>query len=481
MRPSLILATAVSGVIVALAYVALFKGPAAPDTQAPPESTITGKAAAFYLDVTPAERRTILEATFPKVASERAERLGAVKDDIALLLGDPESINYVLAQWHIHRTEGRYAEAAFADLFRLVKNPEFVAPTAELLDSTKPEIRRKALQSAETQASPALASRILAIFRAARDEKEHDRSPYRMEALRAGWACRGDSFPALLAEAMNDPGGEIATRALSIAADLQVPGLDVPARELLRTATDPRIKVNAAALLYRQGDRAATEVILAALDPKAPGPMAEALHIVAKYKIAAAADKLRAAVPQTGGELGRLVTLALLRLGDGPTWEAVVRDADSAGGDRELDALRLLASSGDPNASPILLHALDRGGSARAQSIAAGIATSGEAGFLPVIKKLIEQPLTHPAELDEAAKVGGPALVPRLAELLHEANDPATQARYLAWLAQVGGPEARAAMLRERGRIPRLADEQIRLVDLEARRLGIEAPPLPAK
>lgn len=481
MRPSLILATVVSGVIVALAYVALFKQRPTPPDDTPAGPTITGRPPAFHLDATPEDKRAIFEAAFPKIASERAERLGGLKDDLALLLDEPWAVQKLIEYWHLHRTEGRYAEAAFADMFRLVKQPEFVGPTGDLLDSSKPEIRRKALQSAETQASPVLGPRILAIFRAAKDEKEQSKGPLRMEALRAAWACRGDAFPALLAEAMRDPSPEVAVRALSIAADLDVPGLDVQAREALRDQTDPRVRLNAAALLLKQGDSSAAAPIIAALDPRAPGPMAEALHLIAKYKIAAAADKLREVQPQTPGELGRLVTLARLRLGDQAAWDDTLRDADAAGSDRELDALRMLAASGDPNASPILLLALDRGGVARAQSIAAGITTSGEAGFLPVIKKLIEQPVSHPAELDEAPRVGGPALVPRLSELLHAAEDPATQARYLAWLAQIGGPEARKAMLNERNRIRRLVGEQIRLVDLEARRLGVPSPPLQAK
>ena len=96
-----------------------------------------------------------------------------------------------------------------------MKKPEFVEPTGDLLDSSKPEIRRKALQSAETQASPALGPRILAIFRAAkrRERAEQGRS-LRIEALSAGLACRGDAFPALLAQAMRDPSPEVAVRAL---------------------------------------------------------------------------------------------------------------------------------------------------------------------------------------------------------------------------------------------------------------------------
>jgi hypothetical protein len=271
-------------------------------------------------------------------------------------------------------------------------------------------------------------------------------------------------------------------RALTIATDLEVPGIDVAAREALRaTQADPRVRLNAAALLTRLGDRSAVEPLIAALNPDAPAPMAEALHLVAKHRIAAAADKLRQVRPKTGGELGRLVTLALLRLGDQAVLEEVMRDADDAGSERELDALRLLAASGDANTSPVLLHALARGGAPRAQSIASGITSSGEPAFLPVILKLIEAPVGHPAELDEAPRVGGAPVVPRLAELLHEATDPVMQARYLAWLAQIGGVEARNVMLRERNRIPRLVDEQIRLVDLEARRLGVAAPPLSDK
>ena len=159
--------------------------------------TATGRQPAFHLDATPAQRREILEATFPKIASDRAEQLGALKDDVALLLDDPEAVRFILDAVAPPQDEGRYAQAAFADLFQLVKNPEFVQPTADLLDSTQAEIRAKALQAAATQASPALGSRILAIYRAMRAEEGGGKSYPKHLAMSAAIACRGDSFAAL--------------------------------------------------------------------------------------------------------------------------------------------------------------------------------------------------------------------------------------------------------------------------------------------
>ena len=69
MRPALVLATATSGVLVALAYVALFKQPKRDDGGGPAPPTVTGRQAAFHLDATPAQRREILEATFPKIGT----------------------------------------------------------------------------------------------------------------------------------------------------------------------------------------------------------------------------------------------------------------------------------------------------------------------------------------------------------------------------------------------------------------------------
>lgn len=478
MRPSILIATAVSGVIVALAFLALMKQRAPDPGQGPPDPTVTGRQPAFHLDATPAQRRTILESAFPKIASERAVLLGAIKDDVALLLDDPEAVALVVTQWHVHKAEGRYAEAAFADLFRLVKNPAFVEPTATLLEAQKPEIRRKALQSAETQASPALGSRVLAIFREGATLPADEGVSLRRSALHAGFACKGDAWPALLDLAIGDEDSEIAIEALTFAADLDVPGLESHARELLTRAKDPRVRLYAAALLMRRGDLSASGAIISALDPKDPALAADAVHLVAKYRIAAARSKLVEIRPHTTGEIRRLFTLALLRLGDQDVLNEVMQAADVLGGEAEIDALRLLAAGGDENVTPILLHALGRGGLARAHAIAAGISTSAQPGFLPVIEKLVEAPVGHPAELFEAPKVGGKALIPKIAGLLHEATDPTAQVRYLAWLEQIGGPEARDVMIRERQRIPRLVDERLRLVDLEARRLG-QATPAP--
>jgi hypothetical protein len=482
MRPALVLATATSGVLVALAYVALFKPAKREDGGGPAPPTVTGRPPAFHLDATPAQRRDILEATFPKIASDRAERLGAIKDDIALLMDDPASVAYVVAQWHVHKSEGRYAEGAFADLFALVKHKDFVGPTADLLDSPRPEIRAKAIQAAATQASPVLGPRILELYRAMRAEEGGGKSYAKQQALTAAVACRGDAFPAFLSEAMGDPDSEIAVRALVTATDLDLPGLESRAREVARVHPAPTVRLHANALLMRRGDLSATDAIIKATDPADQALATDALHVVAKYKIAAAAPAVREARGRARGEIASLFTLALLRLGDEATLNEVMEAADSASGDaREVEALHVLAASGDPNANPILLHALDRGGQGRVHAIAAGITASAEPGFLPVIKKLVEQPVGHPAELEEAPKVGGAPLLPRLAELLHGATEPAAQARFLAWLGEIGGSEARAAMLRERDRIGRLVDEQIRLVDLEGRRLGVVAPALSAR
>ena len=274
---------------------------------------------------------------------------------------------------------------------------------------------------------------------------------------------------------------EIAVRALTIGTDLDVEGLEGRARSILSDSKDRRVRIHAAALLMRRGDLSATEEILKALDPTDPGLSADALRLVAKYRIAAAVPRVREHRAKATGELRKLFTLALVRAGDPEVMTELLQAADSAEGQDELDALQILAASGDENVAPILLHALGRGGLPRARAIALGIASSGQSPSLAVMEKLIESPVGHPAELDEAPKAGGKALIPKLAALLHEATDPAAQARYLAWLALIGGKEARDVILKERDRVKRLADEQLRLIDLEARKLAQDAPPLPGK
>jgi hypothetical protein len=480
-RPAILIATAVAGVLVALGVVAMLRPSKTTTDGAPPDDTPTGRPPAFHLDATPEQKRTILETSFQKIASDRPERLGTLKDDIALLLDDPEAVRFIVSQWHLRRNEGRYADAAFADVFRLVKNPEFVEPTGELLVSTLPGIRGKGLQAAETQASPKLGPKILAIYRSVAPDTGDAKVQIKLDSLRAAFACKGDSLNALLLEAFQDGSPEVAVQALDIATDLDTPLADVAARRVLASSKDRRVRLHAAALLAKRGDLSAQDEIIAALDPNDQGLASEAAHIVAKQKLAAAAARLREVRPKASGELQRLFLLALLRTGDPDAMQEMILAADTPGGPKEIEGLQLLAASGDVNAAPILLHGIDRGGIDRIHAIANGISTSQEPGLLPVIEKLIEQPVGHPAELGDAPRVGGKALIPRLSKLLSEATEPAAQVRFLAWIAAIGGPEARNAILNERKRIPRFVDEQIRLIDLEARRLGAEAPPLNLK
>jgi hypothetical protein len=479
MRPALIIATALSGVVVAVGFIMLMRNSGVVKAPSEPESTATGRPPAFYLDATPEERRQILHATFPRIASDPAGRLGALKDDVALLLDDPENVRWILGQWHAFGRDDRYAAGAFADIFRLVKNPAFVEPTAALLDSPRSEIRFKALQAAQTQASPALGPRILGLFRNVGPGPPERTSMFKIEAFSAAYACRGDSWPALLDEAVRDPDVEIAVRALTVATDLDVEGLEARAKSAMQQDKTGRVRIHAAALLMRRGDLSAVDEILRALDPQNPALAAEALRLVAKHRIAAAVPRLRELRPKTTGELHRLFTLAMVRAGDSEVMGELLHAVDSAEGQEELDALQILAATGDENVAPVLLHALGRGGSARARSIAVGISSAGKTPSLALLEKLVETPIGHPAELEEAPKAGGKALIPKLASLLRAATDPSAQARYMAWLAMIGGTEARDVILRERDRVKRLADEQLRLIDLEARKLGQEAPPLP--
>lgn len=481
MRPSIFIATAVSGIIVALGVIALLKTPPEVSRASlPPTPTNTGRPPAFHLEATPEQRSLILASAFQNIAGDRPERLGTLKDDIALLLDDPAAVGYVIDQWHRRRNEGRYADAAFADLFRLVKRPEFVDPTAALLQSDLPEIRAKGLLAAQTQASPRLGPLVLEIYRDAALDGDR-RVAVKLDALRAALASGGDSLGAIVLEAFADQSEEVAVQALTFAADTKLDGAPLAARRVLETTKSRRVSLHAAAVLMRFGDSAGTNEVLAALNPADPALASDAAHLVSKYRVTAALPALLALRPKATGEIKRLFTLALLRLGDQATWDDVLAAADGSGGDGELEALQLLAASGNVDATPILLVAIDRGGPARIRAIAGGIATAGEPAMLPVVQRLIEQNVGHPAELDEAPRVGGEAIVPRLGELLGAAIEPAAILRYLSWLGQIGGKAARDVMLRERERIPHYVDQQLRLVDLESRRTGIAAAPVSAR
>ncbi len=473
MRPYTLLGIVLIGALLAFAvHHFLGRAPAPAGTQLP-DLTITGRPPAFHLDVTPTQARVLAERCFYAIASDRPERLGGTKDDLALLLDRDEIVEFILAEWHVRRNEGKYADAAFADIFTLVRNRKFVEPTRELLQSSEPLVATKAVEAAMTQRDPSLVGMLLPILARLQSENTAEIIARRVKLLQAAAACGGDGLVACVQLGLRDPASAVVVAAAGMIAAQKIDGLDADLRILMQSASDLHVRAQVAATLLQRGDLAARRIVIEGLDPRNPDVAAESAHLITKYRLMEAMDSLTRYATKTEGELRRVFELALVRLGDRTIRAQLMRSAESAGDPHELDSLQILAASGDPEVVPILERGVERGGSPRWRAIAAGIATGRDECMIPVIKKLVEQPIIYPADFGECAGVGGDAIVPRLAELLHAATEPTVQIRYITWLGESGMPSARDVLLKERSRIPRLVDERLRLIDLDRRRRGV--------
>jgi hypothetical protein len=470
MRPVVLVSVVVAAVLAAwIASVALRGGATPPPVPEPSDVTATGRAAAAYLEWSPAERLRIARLNLSRMVGDLPERLGALKEEIALVCDDPAVTALVAESFPEARGKGDYALAAYADLFALVRHSAFVPLTAELLVSDRRLLRAKGVQAAVVQRHPDLGGPLLRAYELALGEDLAATVNTRATAVLAAGRTGGPAAAALLQQAFRDPAEEVRVGALELAGELALPSLDAALSGVLRDPPGPREMIRAAAALAPR-DPAARARLFAALDPRDPGLSHEATVLVVKLRPAGAADALRAFVGAAQGEARRGMRTALIRLGDEA--ERARTRADATGGALELEALGLLAHGGDEGAIGILTAAIDRGGPPRLGVVARGLSESGVKELLPVAERLLRVEARHPAELGEFAVAFGDALLPAL-EREFAAAETIERARYLAaTLLGVGTPGAREILLRQRARYARAVEPALRLLDLGLRSRG---------
>lgn len=465
-------------VLVAAVGAAWFASEALRQAQAPPvvpdggDLTPTGRASAAYLDLSPAEKLDLARNNLARMAGDLPERLGALKEEIALLCDSPEVVRLIADSYPSAKGVGGYAVGAYADLFALVRDPLFVGPVGEMLRSEERLLRAKGVQAAVVQRSPELGAALLRAYEAALADDLSVTSNTRATAVLAAARTGGPEAAALLQSAFQDPAEEVRCGALDVAGELALPSLDAALRNVLRDPPGPREGLRAAAALSPR-DPAARARLLAALDPRDPGLSHEAVTLLIKQKPPGSADALRGFVATAEGEAKRGMRTALIWFGD-PAERAKARaDAAEKDGARELEGLGLLAHGGDEGAIDILLAAIDRGGPQRYGVIGKGLSESGDPELLKVAERLLEVRIRHPAEVGEFAARFGDAIVPKVVAELRATTDPDRERYLTATLMGIATPAARAALLAERPARKRLVDPALRLVDLGLRSRGV--------
>ena len=472
MRPGVLVLVLVAAVGAAwFASEALRQGPTPPLVEEGADLTPTGRASAAHLDLSPAEKLVLARNNLSRMAGDLPERLGPLKEELALLCDSPEVVRLIADSYPSAKSVGSYAVGAYADLFALVRHPLFVGPVAEMLRSEERLLRAKGVQAAVVQRSPELGGAMLKAYELALADDLSVTSNTRATAVLAAARTGGPEAAALLQSAFRDPSEDIRCGALDVAGELALPSLDAALRGVLRDPPGPREALRAAAALCHR-DPAARAKLLASLDPRDRGLSHEAVSLVVKLKPPGAVDALRGFVATAEGEAKRGMRTALIWFGDPTERNQARADASTVDGPQELEALGLLAHGGDEDAIDILLAGLLRGGPQRIGVIGKGLAESGDPALLKVAERLLEARVRHPAEVGEFAVRFGDALVPKAVAELKSATDP-ERARYLtATLMGIGTPLARAALLAERPTRRRLVDPALRILDLALRSRG---------
>lgn len=432
-----------------------------------------GKPAAFHLDLDPAAKVRVAQRNFGKIASDEAVRLGEWKDDIALLCDDPNVVAWIAAEWHV-RKEGadRVTLSAFADIFERVKHPEFLEATKELFRIDDAFVAGKAVQAAITQADPSLLDEIRHAYDVAKTTAGPETTPFRVQCILAARACGGPGLSAFLGDVLTENNLVLRIEALQVARDIPTVGIESVLRSLTGEL-NPRVRLLAAWALAKAGSTTAVRDLAALVDPNDPGTALEAASAIGILRLEAATPALVAALDRTAGETHRAVEIALARLDHGPTLQRLRARIVDPDGTKIEDALTALTSAGIVADIPLLSEQAASGLNLRQRALCAGIAIAASPTMAPVMIPMLGASPTYTPEMHDAMKVVGEAVVPNLSERLAKAKSEDEAFATVAWLGSNATPAARAALLRGRnGPARRLCEEQLRLLDLAARRAG---------
>ncbi len=433
----------------------------------------SARPAAFYLDMDSESKVRLAQRNLMRIASDEATRLGELKDEMALLMDDPNVVSWFAAEWHVRRgATDSVTMSAFADIFERVKRPEFLEPTKDLFRTDDPFLQGKAVQAAITQADPSLVDEIAHVYAIARVDTRSESAPFRIQCVQAARACGGPALPNFIRGILEDSDLVLRVEALQVARDLALPGLESTLKKLLDEPL-PRMRLLAACALVASGTRSASATLGTLIDPMDPATTLEAASYAGIYKLDSLIPVLVRAMNGVTGEARRSVEIALARLRHGPTLDALrVRAADPHQ-DRGDDAVTALTAAAIPDDIPFLVGLAKTATPTRIRSICAGVTISQSAALAPVLVPVLNASPTYTPEMHDALKVVGDSVVDPLAEALRKVKSEEQAFIPIAWLGSVGTAKARAELLKSRkGPGHRLCDEQIRLIDLSARRLG---------
>jgi len=454
-----------------VSVVALRREPPAPPQDGGVALTPTGRSALVYLDLDAEGRLALARENLGRMASDVAQRLGELKNEIALLCLDPKVVDLVAGEWRIAEASGNfYAISAFADLFALVRHPSFVEPTAFLLRSDDKVLRAKGVQAAETQLAAPLLPGLLFALEKGREENQDQTILTRALAVRTAARIGGALAAPVFQAALVDPAPEVAVAAVDAIDELELAAALPDVRAFFRRTKDVRSKIHAAVALRREPE--AREHLFASLDPRDPGAAFEATSLLLKRRTPGALERFRELLPQATGDVHRAFKTALVAYGDEEARATLRAAADRPGDPGEVEALGILAQAGDVGALDILLRAAARATPHTAPVLGAGVRESGRREFAPVAAKLLEVPVKHPEQIGNCTQVAGPELLPRMVELFDAAKDDDRRRFFAILIKDVGTDAAREALLARRARWARIVDWPIRLFDLERLRRG---------
>jgi hypothetical protein len=470
MRMQVVLAL-LGGVVAAILIVLIVNGQ---ETEvAPAVPLATGRTPAFYEFGEQSARQDALQKSLDVLTSGAAHSLGAHKDDIALLCVDPLVREKVLAacvaRWNI----SQYEAAAFADIFMLVKAPEFVAPALRVFEHPDFGVRSKGPQVAATQAHPSLTRALLRFYEELDREHPGEGSQTRLGLIGAAAACGGDEFVMVLERGLMDSNPNVCCAALDWLATHGASSFRSP---LLKLRASPLLAVRLRALLClgREFSEELERNLAEALSGDAGPEQSYAIELILSGKrkiLLPALRALRERVPEP--QLGMILTSCAL-LGDSDVlaeMRSQLQNAESGTRKRWL-ALQVLAAAGGEEDLRNMEDALRKRHSGDALAAASGFNARGTACPLGILDILLDGDISHPGQVSSMIQELGDKALPSVERLLQQTTDPSRGAFLIGVAGIVASPAARALVVRQHERFAQLSEQQLRLLDLAARRAG---------
>lgn len=471
MRPQAIFAL-LAGTAAAIVLVMLLREPPRAAESALPVAS--GRTPAFHAFGPRTERSTELQKSLDVITSATAQSLGAHKDDIALLCDDAEVRRKVVNAYETRWRISKYEAAAFADIFMLVRAPEFLGPSREIFAHPDFEVRSKGPQIAVTQAHPSLAGLLLRFYKDLEREHPGEGAQTRLTILSAAAACGGNELPLIIEAGLDDSNANVRCSALEWLCSQPASGFREKLRKLT-TAPELAVRMRALAALGPEAESAFVRELETALVPELGPERTYALASILMRKTRALLPRLAALRALVPASEEALIVTTMALLGD----ESVLQEmrttlASAPAGRRDRwMALQVLAAGGtDDDVSRVtrLLH--DRR-SGDALAAAAGFSARGTACSAEVLELLLDGEISHPGQVSPLLPQSADLALPIVARLIAGTQDLSRAAFLIGIAGSVETDAARELILSVHAQFPQLVEQQVRLLDLAARRRGV--------